>query len=153
MEAHLISLIQSKLDFLKTLATIGMTWWLSSVVFCGSIIGSVWIKRHDLSNAPRLFAWLGVGLTCFFSGIAGFGAFTMWTVRRLETETLQLLALVQPWKSGTPFPGAVEFDGVFMGMALATLTFVFVTVAWVFLCLWIRQSNKTASAAVSGGAP
>lgn len=142
MEAHLISLIQGKFDFLKTIATIGMTWWLSSVVFCGSIIGSVWIKRRDVRRAPRLFRWLSVGLTLFFLGIAGFGAFAMWTVRKLQAETMQLIRMLQPWKSGVPVPDFVEFEGVYYGMGLATVTFVFVAIAWIFLCVWIQRSGR-----------
>ena len=53
----LTTLLQKKLDFVTTLANIGMTWWVSSVVFCGSILAAVWVYRKEVASSP-LFIWL-----------------------------------------------------------------------------------------------
>ena len=57
------NLLELKLHTLNVYATTGMTWWVSSVVFCGTIIGAAWIRKDDLEKFP-LFELLGWLSTC-----------------------------------------------------------------------------------------
>lgn len=134
---HLIALLQKKLDFVATLANIGMTWWVSSVVFCGSILAAVWVYRKEVASSP-LFVWLAAGLTYFFISIVVFGVFIVCVVNHLETEAHQILSYLK-FNESFSF---IEFATVRYGMVIGTTSFVVVTVAWVGLCVSIRHEAK-----------
>ena len=70
-------LLGQKLAYVNTLASVCMTWWVSSIVFCGSILAAVWLYRDKLI-VSGLIHLLGVFLSLFFAGIAVFGAQITW---------------------------------------------------------------------------
>ena len=65
-------LLGRKLDYASTLANVCMLWWVSSLVFSGSIFAAVWFEREKLV-ASRIIHPLGVFLSLFFLGVAFFG--------------------------------------------------------------------------------
>lgn len=144
--AHLAPLLEHKLAFIDTLAQIGMTWWVSSVVFCGSTLAGVWLKHAELVLHPRLFRWIQNALTWFFLSIVLFGIFIMWQAQALKNETRELVQLIkstQPANAPSYSGALTEFDTVIWGMCLGTTSFVLVLLAWIVLCNWIRSSVKS----------
>lgn len=84
-------LIPKKLDFAINMGIVGITWWVSSVVFCGSIFAGVWLQRAELTANPTALFWLGVGVMAFLASVVAFGLFLFWVARRLARETRDLL--------------------------------------------------------------
>ena len=128
MEASLQLLLVQKLEFLRTLAAVGMTWWASSVVFCTSMLGAVWLKEKEISET--LFRWLRPSLTWFFGTIVAFGLLMAVMVCMLQVETLAISGQLNGLENGT----FSEFYAVLFGYVIGTSSFVFVIVAWRVLC-------------------
>ena len=129
--------LEKNLDYLNTLANIGMTWWVSGVVFCGTTIAAVWLKRLELGSNP-LFPWLRAGLTCFFFSIVVFGFFIMWVVDELQGQ-INFLKVVLKLNKGNI---GIEFTAVKYGMAIGTSSFVLIIVGWLVMTHFIRKVVK-----------
>jgi hypothetical protein len=65
-------LLGQKLGFANVAVNVCMVWWVSSVVFCCSILAAVWIQRNDLVKS-WIIHLLGVVLVIFFGGVTAFG--------------------------------------------------------------------------------
>ena len=59
-------LLEQKIASLNTVANVSMTWWVSSIVFCGAIFAAVWLYRGDLFESGIMKS-LGRVLLIFFS--------------------------------------------------------------------------------------
>jgi hypothetical protein len=126
-------LIEQKLSFVTTAVNACMLWWVSSIVFCGSVLAAVWIKRVELRE-EHFIRWTGAILSIFFLAISCFGFFAIYFIRKVKTEIFSLAA-------GLRYEGKLFGTelGVFQGaMWLGSLSFLFVFCVW--LVMWWRLS-------------
>jgi hypothetical protein len=118
-------ILESKLKFLDTLASVGMSWWVSGIVFCATILAGCWLKRDTVIKVP-FFQLFCATLTVFYLSVVGFGAFMAFETRNLAREVQQLLSS----DPGTPF------QTVFYGYLIGTTSFVLIALCW--LGLWLE---------------
>ena len=78
-------LLEQKITTLGTVATVSMTWWVSSIVFCGTILAAVWANRKDLFES-KVIGYLGLFLSAFFLGIVIFGFLIVLYLRKARRE-------------------------------------------------------------------
>lgn len=128
------TLIELKLLTLHSLQSTGMTWWASSVVFCASVIAAVWNQRKTLVKRGFI-NWLGFAIGFFFISIVSYGAI-------LTVHCLKLRSDVK--YSG--LAGAENFLQEFMitaiAYAIATTSFIIVTVSWFMLVHKLKKMYK-----------
>ena len=118
------SLLEQKITSLGTLANVCVTWWVSSVVFCGSILAAVWSNRRELVES-NIIGLLGFFLSTFFLSIIGFGALVIAYLRKLYKEVKQ--------KHRSYFSREITF--FIWAMTVGASSFILILIGWVFL--WI----------------
>lgn len=132
------TLLEQKLQLLNTIANVGMLWWVSSVVFCGSILGAIWINRHEVAGAP-FFGWLSVLLGVFFFSIVLFGVCMIIATGAIRYEVESIIEAVDLAKHSRH----VGFLTVQIGYAIGTTSFLIVTIIWALLWKTIIQEHKS----------
>jgi hypothetical protein len=65
-------MIEQKMSYVNSVVNICMLWWISSIVFCGSILGAVWLNRDGLWQTAYVLV-LGIVLFVFLFYIVSFG--------------------------------------------------------------------------------
>lgn len=129
-------LIEQKMSSLHTAGSVCMTWWVSSVVFCGSILAAVWLQKSDLVKAGVfILVGLSLVLTVFFASIVLFGIVA---IKYLWKFCRDMRKLTKRLNYGGSFETEITY--FIRAMKLGTWSFALVFVAWVILCisLWIE---------------
>jgi hypothetical protein len=119
-------LLEQKVAYLNMVANVAMVWWVSSVVFSASALGSLWRQRGELGLTALQARRLSRLVTTFFVTIVLFGfaviAYLLYLRRSLHA-TLTALRL-----STNSFDG--EIVTFVVAMLLGTSSFVLVLVLW-----------------------
>lgn len=134
-EATIRLLIEQKITFVNAAVNAGMLWWVSSIVFCGSVFAAVWMKRADLRK-EKVFDWTRRIISIFFLAIASFGFLAICFIEKEKTEISSLAA-------GLKYQGnffGTELQVFQYAMAIGAISFLFLFVAWQLMCR--RLSGK-----------
>ena len=124
-------LLQQKIAFVNMLANVTMLWWVSSVVFCATILASVWYKR-DLIRSPRQLRWL---LFVFFLSIVAYGVLVVAFLWGVEPEVSSLAAGL----GADDDYFSTELGFFRAAVLVGTSSFVLVLLAWIFI--WRNLSS------------
>lgn len=127
-EELLLEIFQNNLEYLGTLTSSSMLWWVSAVVFCGSIISATWIKREEIREFRSAQAFFTI-LSLFFLSIILYGAWIIYTVNRLQEESLAIST--ELGKTMDIF----QFQALKIGVGIGTTSFVLVLIAW--FIIWV----------------
>ena len=130
-------MLQKNLDFLATLLSACMTWWVSSVVFCGSLIAGIWLKKDDIKKMGSYFHWFFFVASVFVASVVCFGFWVVWVSSRLEGEHDQIIDML---KAGSGLH--VEFAALREGMILGTSSFVLVLITIIGLWIYFARDHK-----------
>ena len=122
-------LFEQKIKCVNTIGNVCMSWYVSTVVFYGTILAVVWWNRQDLTNS-KVILWLGCLLTVFFIGVLYYGITFIKYLNRLDEQISE-------------FTKQLEHEGFFSheiftfkrAMLIGTLSFGIILLAW--LVLWI----------------
>ena len=140
MEPSTLNLLLSqKIQSLNTIATVGMTWWVSSVVFCGSILAGVWLKRQEVAHAAY-FGWLRVILGFFFFSVVIFGIWLAVVAQGIDAESRALISQIGGRDVGVSWMSL----GITVGVLIGTTSFVLVTAMWFVLWRSIEREHRGA---------
>lgn len=82
-------ILQHKLAFLNSIIDPLMIWYVSSVVFCASIISAVYINRKDIASIHGL-NWFCSLILFFFSSIVTFG---IWAIVSLVVRIIDIVSI------------------------------------------------------------
>ncbi|NIO22362.1 MAG: hypothetical protein GTN76_16960 [Candidatus Aenigmarchaeota archaeon] len=139
-------LLQHKLEFLHTGVDACMLWWVSSVLFIGSIFSTVVIGTSKILNIPDytfflgipVFDWLFGGLFVFFSTIVGWGRFAVYPIRGFEQGVANIVGQLKISARPTS-----EFVATEVAIPIGiTAFFIGATVCWYFLLKMMRKDKK-----------
>jgi hypothetical protein len=120
-------LLEQKIASLNTVANVGMTWWVSSIIFCGSIFAAVWLYRGDLVESGIMKS-LGRVLLIFFLGVIVFGGLIIVYLCKVRKEISALSAAL-----GGKGYFSIELNFFISAMIVGTLSFLLIAVVWIFL--------------------
>ena len=140
--------ISAKIAFGLTTVTAAMTWWVSSVVFCGSIIAGAWLKKaelHQLSTPARAI-FCGISLI-FFLSVVTFGFLTARAFRRLAREIGELRGSLVP-APDQPTGRAWEFDFAARATYLGTTSFFLIAATWCVISAQLISSSSDSKAII-----
>ena len=121
--------LEQKISFTNMLGNVCMTWWVSSVVFCGSILAAVWLNKQELA-ASGVIGWLGFVLFFFFATVVCFGILV---IRYLDKLQKEISTLAKELNHEGFFSN--ELSIFKLGMIDGTSSFALVLIVWVIL--WI----------------
>ncbi len=88
-------LIEQKVSFINAASSVCMSWWVTSTLFSGSILATVWAKRNQIIE-KGLVHWLGWILSVFFSSIVIYGGIIVCHILRGQSEIDELIAKLSP---------------------------------------------------------
>jgi hypothetical protein len=128
--AKVQKIIDGKIAIGQSIISAAMTWWVSSVVFCASVVAATWLRRadvHALSFAVRAL-FCGVVLV-FFVSVVAFGVLTYRTFRRLAREVGELRTSLGTADKGK-IERAWEFDFAATATGVGTTSFLLITLIW-----------------------
>ncbi|HEU0144057.1 MAG TPA: hypothetical protein VFQ47_04665 [Nitrososphaera sp.] len=129
-------LIEQKMASMNTAGNVCMTWWVSSVVFCGSILAAVWLQREELAKSGFfLLASFSFVLTVFFAGIVIFGIVAIKYLKKFHKDIFALAKELN--QEGVFCTEVIYFK---RAMEIGTGSFALIFIAWIILCisLWIE---------------
>lgn len=118
-------------EVLSTIASTGMTWWVSATVLCATILGATWSKRDELKKVEgwwfhSLFALVAL----FFVSICVFG---VWNTRFAMAARD---AYVNACFSGSQAVCLADEAGGFgttvaVSVGIGTTSFIIYLIAWI----------------------
>lgn len=127
-------LLTQKVSYLHTVATICMSWWVSSIVFCGSIIAAVWVNRDDLYKSG-IISELGYAVGFFFFSFICFGFAALYYLYRYKTKIKRLVGNLKAEPS-EKIPENIfnyEINSIMCGIIIGIITFILILGVWVYL--------------------
>lgn len=134
--------IEHKLSSLHTAGNVCMTWWVSSVVFSGTILAAVWLQRVELRRSAFMMGLILGVLTLFFAGVVAFGGVVIKYLKNFEEDVIEVAL-----RGGGRTQPLTEMEIVFCrlfrtelkfficGMWVGTICFALILIAWI--CFWI----------------
>lgn len=129
-------------DTLQLMATVGMTWWVSSTILCATILGGVWAKRKDLRGFRP---WTQHGfftlIAVFVLTIVGFGVLMIVAISNTGAELSDACSAVV--NAGGCKPSDAESLRLSMqwGFSLGTTSFVAFLIAWIGVWIEITKTR------------
>ncbi|HZG53942.1 MAG TPA: hypothetical protein VEZ40_17690 [Pyrinomonadaceae bacterium] len=133
-------LLEQKISYLNTVGNVCMAWWVSSVVFCGTILAAVWLNRTELAGSG-VIKWLGFVLASFFATVVVYGIVILKYLNRFQAE---ISALASELNHEDFFSN--EIKTFKRAMVNGTSSFAIILIAWIFLWMglwsgfWVNQS-------------
>lgn len=127
--------IEQKMESLRSIQSTGMLWWASSVVFCSSLVGTVWYHREKLASLPILTS-LGKAINFFLFTVIGFGILMVIKCMHLRSEIL-----THPNASNYPKVNSfsTDFEYTAISYLIATSSFILIFICWFKLLRYIRK--------------
>lgn len=116
-------IIEHKLYTLHSLQSTGMSWWVSSVVFCASIIGAVWYHRKQLASHPEVMKSLRFAIGFFFITVIAYGVV-------LAVHCMAMRADVLSLKGSDVKMFGKEFVVTTIAYAFGTTSFILIAISW-----------------------
>jgi magnesium-transporting ATPase (P-type) len=129
-------LVTEKLQFLQSMLDTGMLWWVSSVVFCISILAGVWIKQDELAKLGKGYLlWLWSIILVFFGTIVFYGIWIIYRIDIIESEVKTLLIQIN-------FSVLLsEFNTVETGYLIGTSSFILVFITWLLFIFYFLKKT------------
>ncbi|WNZ23606.1 hypothetical protein HJG54_12595 [Leptolyngbya sp. NK1-12] len=130
-------LLEKKIELLSTIANTSMLWWVSAVVFCASLLGTIWARKTEVKSLPFRKS-LGFLLYFFFTSIVLYGALvTVVTALEFRNVKFFLRELNAP-------SNLFDADYIWslVGMPIGTSSFILFLLVWHFLWQSV-QRNRT----------
>jgi hypothetical protein len=86
------TILEQKLSFINTGSQVSMLWWASSVVFCATIVGVVWLNRSTLINLPPELNFSFIILVVvFFITVVNYGFLVITATKKVKSEIPDLM--------------------------------------------------------------
>lgn len=131
-EEAILTLLASRLEIARTVADTTMLWWVSSIVFCGSILVGVWLEQERLLkklSAGKL-RWLGRTATFLLAMFFAYPIWICYAMGRFKGEAAALLSRLGDPTLAMPF----DFSAIQVAVGIGLVTFLPGFVLW--LVLW-----------------
>lgn len=127
-------LLGQKISHFNTVSHVCMSWWVSSIVFCGSILAAVWFNRSDLMQSG-IFPILGFVVAFFFLSFIWFGTVINRYLTRLDKDISFLIKKLKPnvSKLNPDCAFGAETHSIKWGIRIGISTFILILLAWFFL--------------------
>ena len=133
-DSYVETLLSKKFESLHTFFSAGMTWWVSAVVFSGTIVLGTFIKqgtiielyKNDIVSGLQLF-FLFCLIAFFLFSIVVYGLWCVYSVMSLHRETKAL------FEDAGKLVQTSEFLAVQVGYCLGTSSFVLIFLTWLHL--------------------
>lgn len=152
MDSTLVqTMLEQKLQFLDTISQASMMWWVSSVVFCATIIGAIWLKRSQWEDipTPRLFKLL---IAIFLLSVVNYGFFVAILALKVKSELHQLMAQLKiPSSMHHVFD--TEFNSITMCMINGTSSFIIMLICWFVIWRYIPSRSEGKSGQADSAIP
>ena len=128
-------------ETMRTVASIGITWWAAGLIACASLLAGAWARRHEIRAVRRwaqhgLFALIGL----FLLTVVGFGGLMVYLSSHLGAD-LKDACLVDHCQG----EASVMTHGMVWGFAIGTTSFVGCLIAWVVAWVEIRSIAPTSA--------
>jgi hypothetical protein len=132
--------LEGKAALFSTIINNCMLWWVSSVVFCGSVLSATFLKRNEIESLKNLKWFLGI-VGFFFVTIVAFGSCVGIMIVQVSSQMSGILKeLSMPTDSF-----ATEFHMFESGMWLGTSSFVLILVTWIGICRELVSKSKVSA--------
>ncbi|HEY0097870.1 MAG TPA: hypothetical protein VGB76_02850 [Pyrinomonadaceae bacterium] len=122
--------IEQKLSSLHTAGIVCITWWVTLVVFCGTILAATWLHKEKLVQTTPMKWTLFAVLTIFFLGAVGFGVLVIAYLRKFKGDVARF-----PENSNEGRLFNTELGFFQGGMWIGTVSFILILMAWVVFWL------------------
>lgn len=132
-------LLDHKFKFIEIVANTSMTWWVSSVAFCATIVGIALWRREAIQELPnRYLIPLGAIIHIFFISVILYGLLVINRVVHLKND-ISLLVGELGFKS---INYDAELDGVKWAVTNGTSSFFFIWLAWLLVTVYFYKCKK-----------
>lgn len=130
-------LIEHKLSYLQTVAETTMTWWMSSILLCISMIGFFWLYRKNILG-QSIYKVIVFAITIF---LLTFPVYSYIIIKGIKNIRMDLEKLIIPC-SFESFNFS-EFDYTLKAIACGGYVFVFMVFIWIsFILPFLNKLHK-----------
>jgi hypothetical protein len=131
-------LIEQKITYINSIVNVCMLWWVSSVVFYGSVLAAVWLKQAELKKKKLILNLLGLTLSVLFLATAAFGVlvinYSLYIQKDIDTLVTNL---------GGPYNFFnTELTGFRRAMGFGIGSFILITLIWIWFWFQLRRINS-----------
>src|SRR5918912_69759 len=122
-------LIEQKITYINSTINACMLWWVSSVVFYGSVLAAIWLKQHELKVKEQRFILdlLGSALSVLFLATAAFGVLIFWYSFYIQKDIDNLVGSL----GGPADFFHTELSGFRWAIGFGICSFLLVTLIWI----------------------
>jgi hypothetical protein len=128
-------LIEQKITYINSVINVCMLWWVSTVVFYGSVLAAVWLKQKELKQQRLILKLLGRTLSVLFLATAAFGVLVISYSLSIQAE---IDTLVDSLKGPDNF-FATELSGFRRAMGFGIGSFLLITLIWIWFWCHLRE--------------
>ena len=138
-DKYLELLLTHKFSTLDLMANTSMLWWVSSIVFCATIIATVYTHRAELCKLPHIH-WVCLLITLFFLTFPAYGCWIIYSSQQIQSELMVLLKEVK-----RDAVGLHEFKVLRVGLCFGMINFILIFCAWGWLWYLIGKERGNGS--------
>ncbi|HEX7998576.1 MAG TPA: polymer-forming cytoskeletal protein [Pyrinomonadaceae bacterium] len=128
-------LVEQKTTYVNSIINVCMLWWVSSVVFYGSVLAAVWLKQKELKEHRFILNLLGLTLSVLFLSTAAFGLLVIRYSFQIQGE---IDTLVDSLKGPDNFFDT-ELSGFRRAMGFGIGSFLLITLIWIWFWCHLRE--------------
>lgn len=129
-------LLDRNLSFLEAVTSTTMTWWVSTIVFCPTVIALFWYYRDKIVILPKMNHVCFV-VAVFLLSIPSYAAWVIVGLFHVEEETRNLLNYLD-CAFETPF----SFTGVKVAIFIGGSCFLFAFALWIYVWTDLNKLRK-----------
>lgn len=137
-------MLTQKFHFLEVVANTSMTWWVSSVVFCSTVIGIIWLYKSDVFKLPsRLFSFLGITLHLFFLSVVIYGLLVIYRVIKIEEDINRIINLL----GFAELKFNQDIISLKCSILMGTTSFFLIWILWFGISRYLKRNYNSQSTA------
>jgi len=136
-------LLEQKIAYLNMVGNVSMLWWVTSVVFCVSILVGVWKNKEYLTEqrvikGNKLINGIGIAVLIFLATVVAYGFFIIRYLGKVQKEISEITVFLNAKNDFF----STELSLFWWAMVNGTSSFVGILILWV--CMWrlLEQSHK-----------
>jgi len=128
-------LIEQKITYINSIINVCMLWWVSSVVFYGSVLAAVWLKKEELKKRRLILNLLGLTLSVLFLATAAFGVLVI----RYSCYIQKDIDILVTSLGGPNNFFHTELSGFRWAMGFGIGSFLLITLIWIWFWCHLRE--------------
>lgn len=136
---YLEIILTQQFKSLEIVATTSMTWWVSSIVFCSSVIALFWFHKDEVCKLPiKIFKRIIFVLNFFFFSVVLYGVLIILHTIKIGYDICKIISLIGFSETISNYDAV----SIILCVALGTTTFICVWSTWRAMSKYLKTKYQ-----------